>query len=290
MKGNSEITIRPIIGILGGVGPMAGILLHTKIINKTNVKRDQEHLDIVHLSLPQYIGDRTSYLLELQMTKNKEPTIKNPGIGMGKVAQALSATASSLNTNALVVVTCNTFHSPIIFNEFMKEIKRINMEICKQHKIKHQKMPSIKQSIPGYLYIHHMVELTLLFIKQELGINKVGLMSTTGTRNTHLYLEIAINKFNLEIIEIDQEYQDELHECIYNKQDGIKTLSFASSRVRANFEKYVKMLYAKGATAAILGCTEIPIVLHEKKLFGVVLIDPVDILANTLIDAVDCQE
>ena len=57
---------RPIIGILGGVGPMAGIIFHQKIIDKCVVSRDQQHLDVVHLSLSQYVGDRTEYILDME--------------------------------------------------------------------------------------------------------------------------------------------------------------------------------------------------------------------------------
>jgi len=279
---NVSTTIRrPIIGILGGVGPMAGVLLQTKIINKTVVATDQEHLDVVHLSLSQYVGDRTGFLL--QNKDAKEIKGDNPGIGMGKVARALSQAAQAMQTSAAVGVSCNTFHAPLIFDAFTAEVAKVNEEVMAQQQMKGDM--SIEACVPGYLHVFHMVELTLAYIERELGVDKVGLMSTTGTRETGLYSDIAANKFKMQILEVEQKDQEELHDSIYNQKDGIKKLSAASPRVRANFEKYVKSLHEMGATAAILGCTEIPIVLPEKELYGVKLIDPMDVLADALIGA-----
>jgi aspartate racemase len=53
------------IVIGGGVGPMAGVELHKKIINSTKTSgTDQDHLDIVHLSFPSLVNDRTKFLLK----------------------------------------------------------------------------------------------------------------------------------------------------------------------------------------------------------------------------------
>lgn len=272
-----DVTVRrPLIGILGGVGPMAGVLLHTKLVKKTKASTDQDHLDVIHMSLPQYIGDRTSFLLQKKGS--------NPGVGMGKVARALSQAARSMQTSAVVGVTCNTFHAPPIFDAFKAEVSKVNDEAIAR--AQHQGDVDIGQCVPGYLHVLHMVELTLEHIQKNLGLDKVGLMSTSGTRETGLYADIATRKFKIDIVEVESSEQKELHDCIYNQEDGIKKLSAASQRVRRNFEKYTKQLRGMGASAAILGCTEIPIVLPEKELFGVTFIDPMEVLADALIHAV----
>ena len=52
-------------GIIGGVGPMAGVKLHEKIIEFTPTDgTDQSHLCVHHISQSQYIPDRTRFLLE----------------------------------------------------------------------------------------------------------------------------------------------------------------------------------------------------------------------------------
>ena len=52
-----------IIGIVGGVGPLAGLDLQAKIVAQTIAGRDQDHLPVVSLSWPGPIPDRTEYLL-----------------------------------------------------------------------------------------------------------------------------------------------------------------------------------------------------------------------------------
>ena len=70
-----------LIGILGGVGPLAGVLLHEKIVKGTKAKSDQDHFDIVHMCLPQYVSDRTDYLLAVA-DDSKQATLPNPALGL----------------------------------------------------------------------------------------------------------------------------------------------------------------------------------------------------------------
>lgn len=50
------------LGIIGGLGPMATALLLKRIVDMTDVKTDQEHLDIIVFNRPN-VPDRTAYLL-----------------------------------------------------------------------------------------------------------------------------------------------------------------------------------------------------------------------------------
>lgn len=54
---------RRLIGIVGGVGPYAGVDLYRKILEQTKACKDQEHLPIAMLSLPGEICDRTAFIL-----------------------------------------------------------------------------------------------------------------------------------------------------------------------------------------------------------------------------------
>ncbi|RPI41687.1 MAG: aspartate racemase, partial [Bacteroidetes bacterium] len=51
------------IGIVGGMGPYAGLDLLRKIYDNTLAGSDQEHLDTILISLSSRIPDRTEYLL-----------------------------------------------------------------------------------------------------------------------------------------------------------------------------------------------------------------------------------
>ena len=51
------------IGVLGGVGPYAGLDLMRKIFDQTEANCDQEHLSVIQYSLSEHIIDRTRFLL-----------------------------------------------------------------------------------------------------------------------------------------------------------------------------------------------------------------------------------
>ena len=52
-----------LIGIVGGVGPYAGLDLAEKIFDQTDARSDQEHLPVALLSILGEIEDRTAFIL-----------------------------------------------------------------------------------------------------------------------------------------------------------------------------------------------------------------------------------
>jgi aspartate racemase len=50
-----------LIGILGGMGPQAGVRLHQLVIEATPANKDQDHLDVVHYSAS-HVRDRSASL------------------------------------------------------------------------------------------------------------------------------------------------------------------------------------------------------------------------------------
>jgi aspartate racemase len=74
----------------------------------------------------------------------------------------------------------------------------------------------------------------------------------------------------------------------YNPQDGIKAVFDPSKKVVKNkLINIVKKLKNKGAQAIIMGCSEIPLVMMDKKIAEITMIDPTLILARALIKQVD---
>ena len=65
------------IGVLGGVGPYAGLDLMRKIFDQTEASCDQEHLSVIQYSLSEHIIDRTRFLLG--------ETDENPGEAIGEI-------------------------------------------------------------------------------------------------------------------------------------------------------------------------------------------------------------
>ncbi len=243
-----------IIGIGGGVGPEAGIGLHKKIIEQTDSGgTDQGHIEVYHLSRSHDIADRTEFLLK--------HVDNNPAEGMFNTAQALTSVADETEKELVLGIPCNTFHAPEIFNHFLGLLKKNNLNI----------------------QVVNMLEETVQFIKDFFpGVKKLGLMSTTGTRKVKIYNKI-FEPLGLEIIEVPDEMQEELHDTIYNQKWGIKAVSPVSKKARDNFLKFSGVLNNQDAEAIILGCTEIPLALPEQKFENIPLIDPVLILARALI-------
>lgn len=247
-----------IIVIGGGVGPMAGVKLHEHIIQQTKTNgTDQDHVRVIHLSFSSRIPDRTAYL--------QGKTKINPAKEMYKIIRPIAQ--AFLSEQLVVGVPCNTFHAPKIFDEFT----------------------SLMGELPN-THVVHMIGETAQTIERVIpGVRKIGLMSTTGTRNVGVYQQI-LEPMNYEVVQVPENLQNELHETIYHKEWGIKAVYPVTSVARKRFDNYVSNLKEQGAEAVILGCTEIPLALPEKELSGVPLIDPMVALGRALIREADSRK
>ena len=246
-----------VIVVGGGVGPMAGVALHRLIIENTATDgRDQTHLSIHHFSRSSDIGDRTEYLLG----RSRE----NPADGMARVFARAWRSLASADGEALQAVAgipCNTFHAPKIFAPFLRLLDRSGIRIP----------------------VVHMLEETVSLIERERpGIRKIGLLSTTGTRESGVYYPL-LERGGARVVEVPADRQEEVQEGIYHPSWGIKAVNPVSIRARERMETMVRLLVDRGAECVVLGCTEIPLALTEKTLFGVPLTDPVAALARALI-------
>ena len=239
---------QPILTVLGGMGPMAGIELHKRIIFNTVAKRDQDHYNIQHICFPCLVDDRTQYL--------KSPKGVNPGLQAGEL---FKNTIGDNSYQYIIGVPCNTFHSSTIFNVFRNTITtdRANVEII------------------------NMVESTVNYIKNK-KYGKIGLLSTEGTRRTGVY-ENLIKKAGMDLIMVPETRQHEVDDIIYNEEYGIKSLSYANDKVTYKTEKIIDSLLNEGADCIILGCTELPIIIGEKFYKNIEVINPIDILAKEMI-------
>lgn len=87
---------KPVLGILGGVGPLATALLMRMVIENTPAQTDQEHIPMVVFNDPQ-IPDRTAHILD-----RSKP---NPLPEMAHVAKWLEDAGADY-----VAIACNTAH------------------------------------------------------------------------------------------------------------------------------------------------------------------------------------
>ena len=105
----------------------------------------------------------------------------------------------------------------------------------------------------------HIAEATGMKIAGT-GIKKVALLGTKFTMEKDFYKTYIFNKFGIEVIIPDESDREIIHNTIYNElvQGDIK----AESRLK--FQQIIGNLANKGAEGVILGCTEIPLLIHQK--------------------------
>ncbi|MDR1238669.1 MAG: amino acid racemase [Treponema sp.] len=216
----------PLIGVIGGVGPYAGLDFVRNIFNNTRALKDQEHLNTLLVSCPAIIPDRTKYLLD------EEPV--NPADGLFESAKILYAAGAR---HAAVV--CNTAHSDRIFKPF-----------CGM----------VADSLPGMVIIN-MLSSCADFIKEKHPeIRTLGLLATKGTYKSRVYKEYFKSVEGFTLLEPELPGQDRISDAIYSLDYGIKAHSDPVQAKACNILLYEGFrLLDRGAQGLILGCTELPL-------------------------------
>ena len=242
-----------IIGIVGGVGPHAGIDLAKKIFDQTQAKIDQDHLPVIIFSFPAEVSDRTAFL-------SGQSNI-NPAYGIVKIIKKLHESGATV-----IGIACNTAHVPPIFNVITAEIKKAGLRIK----------------------LVHIIDEVAKFIKENHpAIKKVGILGTIGTYNTGIY-EAVFNRDRIKAILPGEKFQKMIHEAIYDPVFGLKAQSNpVTEAAKSKLIKVIEHLDKKGAKAVVLGCTELPLAITRTKMNDIVIIDPTVILARALIREVN---
>jgi len=238
-----------LIGIVGGVGPFAGLDLTTKIFTQTLAGRDQEHLPVALLSVPGRIADRTRYLLG----RVKD----NPASAVTDIILQLEKMGATV-----VGIPCNTMHADPIFGVIEKNLQ--------------EKGSSIR--------LLNMISEVASFIATEFqGLEKIGILSTTGTWETGIYGR-ALEGNGLIPVSPLQDAQQQIHAAVYDGSYGIKARSHpVTQQARNQLVRGTRHLKDRGAQAIILGCTEISYALPHQMLEDLPLFDATAILARSLI-------
>ena len=239
----------PVIGILGGMGPQAGVDLAAKIISQTKATKDQDHLPTVLFSNP-FIPDRSAFLLG-----NSDI---NPGHQMAAGVTQLEKAGASV-----VTVACNTAHSPIIFNHMLDELTNRNASVKVLNLIE-ETVASIKRSFPT--------------------ATRVGILGTLGTYKFELYDKELIKHG---LIPLRPESGERLNKAIYDPSTGIKACSApVSDEAKNHVLISADQVIDQGADVVILGCTELPLAVTQATYRHIPLIDPALMMARALITRV----
>ncbi|RLD19766.1 MAG: aspartate racemase [Bacteroidetes bacterium] len=239
------------IGIVGGVGPYAGLDLAKNIFDNTIAESDQDHLPLVMLSMSETILDRTEYLLG--------EVVDNPGLAIADVLLRMEKTGATV-----AGIPCNTAHAEKIFS--------LTKQVLNEH--------------DSQLKLLNMVEETINTIKVEYpNIKKVGVISTTGSCLFEIYSK-PLQLAGFEAIIPPEQVQEEIvHPAIYDKAYGIKAnTNPVTERAKEDLLDTIGLLQQCGAELIIKGCTEIALAIPDQIVNGVPTIDPSIVLARKLIE------
>ena len=246
-----------IIGVIGGVGPYAGLDFVKKIFDNTKANCDQEHLNCMLVSCSSIIPDRTGFLLQNEgAAAQPSGAGENPAYGMFESAKRLY-----LAGVRHAVVACNTAHSGRIFSLFSVLVK--------------EQLPELN--------IVNLLETCALYVKESLPkIKRVGLLASMGTHKTRVYHEYFKKEDGFILIEPDAAGQERVHEAIYSVKANTKDIGI---KEREKISNEILRLAGQGAEAVVLGCTELPLAADPKD-FRIPVIDPGLVVARRLISLV----
>jgi len=203
-----------VVGILGGMGPLATVDFLSKLLAATPAASDQEHVPVVVSAIPQ-VPDRT-----LAFRGEGE----SPLPAMVDSARRLKAAGAGL-----VVIACNTAH--LWFDELCEAVG----------------LPMI-----------HLVDAAIDDATAIAGPRgRVGLLGTDATLASGLYINRggAVRAPFQWLLPTARE----MSELVMPGIEAVKAGDRDRGRVR--LAAAAEALKARGATAVILGCTEIPVVL-----------------------------
>ena len=239
-----------IIGVIGGMGPQAGIDLVRKILGYTAAQADAEHLPIALLSYPGLIPERSLFLNGL--------SDENPADAITEIARRLDAAGATV-----AGIPCNTAHVPVIFDPVVERLRAEGRR----------------------LRLLHMIDEAVEEVeRQEPRLGRVGVLSTDAVRRLSLYRD-RLEKAGFEPILPNEDVQARLvSPVIFDRTWGVKAQSDpVSPEAREHLLQAIAYLADQGAEAVILGCTELPLALTEAEVESVALIDPTAVLARALI-------
>ena len=241
------------IGIIGGMGPHAGIYLADRITAHTRATGDADHLGLRLASLPAEIPDRTPYLFDRSAPDPSPDILRIAG-------ELVDAGCSVLG------MPCNTAHAPAILD-------RVLSVLAERH--------------PGARFLHLIEEPAAHCATAAPGARRIGILATLGTYDDGMY-QRALEARGLIPVVPDPEIQKNLvHRALYDPEFGIKSQSSPVAEEAIELLALaVEHLHEAGAEAVILGCTELPLAIPGKVFGGLPVVDSTTALARALIQAV----
>lgn len=248
---------RKAIGIIGGMGPYAGLDLERKVFDSVMATSDQDYPDVMMISASRLIPDRSYYILH--------PEMENPCIGISYCIKKLAAMGATH-----IAIPCNTAHSPIILNQVKRFIEVNGIDVT----------------------LMNIVEETYKWVKENIPSKKIVLYATQGTYYSkvyNLFFDAQKNDQGQQehfIVEPDDLDKQLIWNAIYSRDYGIKAFSNPiQNQAVENFRIVTEKMFAQGYDTFIMGCTEIPLAMGRLRM-PITKIDPAKIMARALVKAV----
>jgi len=241
-----------VIGIVGGMGPLAGVALMQSLVTHTEAAADQDHLPCILMSLPGSMTDRTAFL--------EGRSVVNPAFAITEVIRKLTGSGADV-----IGIACNTAHAEPIFDVVAAEVGKFAI----------------------HAHLLHMPLAVCDHIARHLpGGSRVGLMTTDGTYKTGLYRRLLAQR-GYDVVVPDAHFQHKvIHRSIYDPVFGIKANpAHLTPSAKSRIGEAIAFFRQHGADAVLLGCTELSLAVGEREAGGMRMIDSTECFAKALIRA-----
>ncbi|MEM1054332.1 MAG: amino acid racemase [Bacteroidota bacterium] len=252
-RSSSVLPSRDVIGVLGGLGPYAGLDLVRALFDETDAHRDQEHLPVVLVSVPGRVPDRSTWIAD-----HSAPSPVPP---MAWVLRQLDDTGC-----AVAGIPCNTAHAPALYDALQDALDADGRE----------------------LRLVHIVDAIVERVREVAPeARTIGVLATTSSVQNRLH-SVGLEAAGMQGLVPDEEHQRLVQASIFDPEWGLKARSHPPTpRAREALLDATAHLVQRGAEAVILGCTELPLAVPEAydPVSGVPLISSTRALARALIRA-----
>jgi aspartate racemase len=256
----------PVVGIVGGTGPYASLFFHLEILNQMqkvmNIEKDQDYIPII-LDNDPLIPDRSESIVgNLKVLTD---------LYLSKINKLIAYGAN------IIVIACNTAHVILENVKLDQNIILIDM---------------IDEVVKFFKYIAPYE-------------NSVGLFSTLGTLKSRIYHN-KLSVVGVEVMNVQETSAILIHQAIYGIKAGFRYKSDVlrdpdrlnsiykthGNSIRTNsvpspeeiILNEIKKMSKTKVRYLILGCTEISLVINRTKINNILLLDPVKIVANKIIN------
>ena len=240
------------IGVLGGLGPYAGLDLVRALFDETDAHADQEHLPVALVSYPGRIPDRSTWIADPAGAPSPVP--------------AMMSILRQLDDAGCVVagVPCNTAHAPVLFDALHDGLLADGRDLRLVH---------IVDAI-----VEHLAEVAP-------DARRIGVLATDSSLANHLH-EIGLRAAGLDALQPPPALQRGVQASIFDPAWGLKAQSTPPHPdARAALLVAADAMIADGADAVILGCTELPLAVPDADRGGVPFVNSTRALARALIRA-----